>query len=153
GGTGEYNFSNIPAGNYKVVISEEVKNTGDGVEGNTSWSGGWEFASEQIGTTQNVGLDTDIDAELSFTLEGHLSDVNFGIQLPPTAHPSTYTLNTTPAGGTTIDLDGSLNAQEGPVEGTEQSDADGSVVTVIIESLLETDVPQVGNEPQLYYDG
>src|SRR5690606_25705888 len=133
--TGEYNFSSIPAGNYKLVISEDDKNTGDVVEGNASLNSGWVFASEQIGTTENEGLDTDIDAELSFTLEGHLSNVNFDIQLPPTAHSSTYTLNTAPAGGTTIDLDGSLNAQEGPVEVTEQSDADGSVVTVIIESL------------------
>src|SRR5690606_29069819 len=58
GVTGAYNFSSIPVGNYKVVISEEVKNTGDVVVGNTSLSSGWEFASEQIGTTPFVELDT-----------------------------------------------------------------------------------------------
>lgn len=152
GVTGAYNFSSRPAGNYKVVISEKVKNTGDVVVGNTSLSGGWEFVSEQIGTSPFVNLDTDIDAAQSFTLGGNLSNVNFGIQLPPAAESSSYTINT-PTGGAIIPLDGSLIAQDGPVLGTVQDDVDGSVVTVIIESLPETNVPQAGNEPQLYYKG
>lgn len=150
--TGAYNFSSIPRGNYKVVISEEEKNTGDVVVGNTSLNSGWEFVSEQIGTSPFVNLDTDIDAAQSFTLEGDLYNVNFGIQLPPTADSSIYTINT-PTGGDTIRLNGSLNAQEGLVYGPKQSDVDGSVVTVIIESLPVTDVQLPGNEVELYYDG
>ena len=59
---------------------------------------GWELAGEQIGTTTGVGIDPTTNGNQEIILNQDLTNINFGIQEPPTAMDNTLPATENPGG-------------------------------------------------------
>jgi hypothetical protein len=77
---GTYNFENIPSADYMVVLSttELTVNTVLDIDDITLPTE-WEYVGEQIGVTEDIGIDAEADGIISFSLNGDMENVNFGI--------------------------------------------------------------------------
>jgi hypothetical protein len=120
---------------------------------------GWSFISEKVGsnaTSQTKSGDGVIN--ITTALSGDIIDQDFGMQQPPVASSSTYTLADEPLSGQTILLNGSFSASAGtsnkvsPLSGSDP-DAGGTTPFFFIITSLPTAVggTPVGTEPALYY--
>lgn len=144
--TGAYSFPDVLGGaTYTVQISTNMGNVGQNAPA-TALPALWQNTGEQWGTTAGVNLDNTIatiDGKKTITMTGsNATNVNFGINKTPTADLKSYVLNTTPASGTIIPLDGtnsSYGATPGLLSGNDREDGSkGGVTSKFVITSLPT---------------
>jgi hypothetical protein len=134
---GAYEFTDIPAGNYAVVIT-----TNPAGSLNSDLPSGWGYTGDHIGT--NAGGDGLTDGNLVVNLiDQSVNEVNFGINQVPVAHPVDQQISQ-PLPGQILTLDGGTGNPPAP-SGTDPEEGPLGNHTVTVTTLPNNGV--------LYYNG
>jgi hypothetical protein len=101
--SGTYNFTGLTPGDYTVVLSTTA-GTPNTPAPAASLPSGWNNTAEHIGTTTgNDGTTNGISNIISLnSTTTTVTDVNFGIQQPPTANTTTLATQTNPGGSNSV---------------------------------------------------
>lgn len=147
---GTYSFPSVAPGNYIVSLSTTAGST-FAAPPLAALPSGWVNTGEYNGTP-NTGSDATVNGiSSSFTVVAgtDYTNVNFGIQQPPTSQNLSYVIPQ-PTGGTFLALNGTgATSSPGPLQGSDPEDkpVTGSLSGTTIQiSTLPT-------ENELYYDG
>lgn len=159
---GTYRFENVSGGAvYKVILSKVIKTKGTvQLDNDASIPDSWQATGVNTKVegipTPDTGNKTNV-ISLGMVL-ADVTDVNFGIQLPPLTDDSAYELDQHPGPGALMPLDGTVAASgdKGETEARTPiaSDLDGTTFDFVITGPVTTlNGTATGGTPVLFYNG
>ncbi len=130
---GSYSFPNVNGGNYTVVLHQTAA-------GSTVASLPSTWVNTAEGTTVAGDGTTNGTTAVSVTT-GNVTNVNFGIEQPPTANTATATAQTNPGGTTSVTL---------PAATFGGTDASGGIISSIIITAFPTNATSITIDGVVY---
>lgn len=142
--TGSYEFTNLIAGGYVVLI-----NNSSVPSSSTTLSAGWINTGENIGASEGNDLTVNGTVSPVIITATDMTEINFGIEKLPESITQSYTI-TQPAAGAVISLNGSGTAgSPGPLTGNDYED----LRTTASLSGMTVKIVTVPSNADLLYNG
>ncbi|MCC7443812.1 MAG: DUF11 domain-containing protein, partial [Saprospiraceae bacterium] len=139
---GEYSFDELPDGPYTIILTSDIGiSVGDNAPVSSSLPNGWVSTGEYHGV--GTGDDTLVDGQLSLTLTGNETNLNFGLEQLPTAIGGVGVSQINPGGTNTVVVPQSLlggTDPDGTVDNIHYISFPSNVTSIIIDNITYTSI-------------
>jgi uncharacterized repeat protein (TIGR01451 family) len=152
--TGTYAFTDLAAGTYKVVLSNVSGTTGTEAAISTALPAGWVNTGENNGAA--AGSDGTVDgksAPIALTAGQNATNVNFGIEQPPTSGNAVLASTVVPAGTGTVAVPVGAFVGTLPAGATGTVATDATTVTAVVITAFPANIDTITINGTSYTSG